>query len=250
MKEEKIIKVKATIKFPELNNETEFVEHHYFNDYLQIDHFREGTFMIITKEKGKGLKVYNIDNPRNNYIQGDDKKKHIKKEKQKHDVANVPEGKRSNKEVKEFEKLKDEQNKNVLKQLEEKLQVLREESKKDKELIQKLTEDEKDLKKDSEELKIYKKDELLNELFYSFRHEKIKKTHFYYKYLLDQIMHINQPNIPWSELSKNFNLGIYVLGGYSVYQHIRGQEIPKDVKKNTSTYWIFKMYHPLLSEIC
>jgi len=63
-------------------------------------------------------------------------------------------------------------------------------------------------------------------------------------------MHINQPNIPWSELSKNFNLGIYVLGGYSVYQHIRGQEIPKDVKKNTSTYWIFKMYHPLLSEIC
>jgi len=35
----------------------------------------------------------------------------------------------------------------VLKQLEEKLQVLREESKKDKELIQKLTEDEKDLKK-------------------------------------------------------------------------------------------------------
>jgi len=74
MKEEKIIKVKATIKFPELNNETEFVEHHYFNDYLQIDHFREGTFMIITKEKGKGLKVYNIDNPRNNYIQGDDKK--------------------------------------------------------------------------------------------------------------------------------------------------------------------------------
>jgi len=82
--EEKIVKVKTVTKFPELNKDTGFIQHQYFYEYIQKEHFRDGTFMIITKT-GKEIKIFNIDNPRNNQIQYDDKEKHLKKQK-KHKI--------------------------------------------------------------------------------------------------------------------------------------------------------------------
>jgi len=112
--EEKIVKVKTVTKFPELNKDTGFIQHQYFYEYIQKEHFRDGTFMIITKT-GKEIKIFNIDNPRNNQIQYDDKEKHLKKQKKTQDIKKVPKINRSNSENLEIEKQEKEKSSKLMK---------------------------------------------------------------------------------------------------------------------------------------
>jgi len=131
----------------------------------------------------------------------------------------------------EIEKQEKEKSSKLLEQLVQTIKELKEQTIKDKEEINKLKEEIKEMKKDNEQYHMYQKNELLSEIFYSFRHSNIQPKHFYYQLLLDQFKHINHPYTPWSDVVKNYSMSIYVLGGYTVYQHIRGQEVPKDITK-------------------